>query len=144
MSWYPPNQDILFDNDDQTCVAAGDLIANNIGYLSLVLYWNPGAMNALRANVASYLCKTEFFVSLIHETGIHFSVMTGNNQLNNMDGHLLNYKKCSFIESYFDNGLTKTKYGCQCDIKCDVVLRFSFLEDISMNNSRICSLKMYD
>ena len=144
LSWYPPNQDILFDNNDQTCVAAGHLISNNIGYLYLVLYWNPTATNAQHMNVAFYFCKSKFFVHLTHETGIQFSVMTGNNQLNDMDGHILNYKMCSSIESYYEGGLTKTKFGCQCDSKCDVVLQFSFLEGISMNSSKICSLKMYD
>ena len=141
---YPVDQDCLFDGDDSTCVTVQNLINNGIGSLTMVFHWNPAAKNGVRTNTATYWCKTDFFVSVLHDPGIRVSVLKGTNHPNDINGLLLSYGKCPLINLIIVNSMERSKFVCHCHSKCGILIKFSVQIGLNLATSRVCGLDIYD
>ena len=145
LTWKPPYQHRLFDDDDQTCVAAGADFAVKWHPLSLFIHWDPTEKNSPRDDVATYYCQPTFFVNVTHGHDVGISVYSNNGVLDetNIVGRVLEYQKCPLIGQSTIQGLVRSKFRCQCTAKCNVMNN----TEISMENTepddRICTLKIY-
>ena len=141
---YPVDQDRLFDSDDNTCVTVQNFINNGIGSLTMVFHWNPAAKNGIQTNTATYWCKTDFYVSVLHDPGIRVSVLKGTNHPNNINGLQLSYRKCPLVNHTIVNGMRRSKFVCHCDSKCGVLIKFLIDTGIDLITSRLCGLEVFD
>ena len=144
--WKPLDQNLLFDNDEDTCLNAFSKVSM-IGQLtSLVAHWDPTEKNSPRDDVATYYCQPEFFVNVTHGVDVGISVYRGNGTLTgSIDGKVLKIKKCDMIGKAVVQGLVRSKFRCQCTEKCHVMIKVaSHLSRGGTSDDRLCTLKVYD
>ena len=145
LTWKPPYQHRLFDDDDQTCLAAGADFAVKWHPLSLIIHWDPTEKNSPRDDVATYYCQPTFFVNVTHGHDIGISVYRNNGVLDetNVVGQVLEYQKCSLIGQSTIQDLVRSKFRCQCTEKCNVMIYTEMSMENTEPDDRICTLKIY-
>ena len=145
--WEAPNQNLLFDNDETTCINIGkDLTINNEPF-SIILHWDPNQKNSPRDDVATYYCQPEFFVNVTHGTDVNMLVLKGSGILSEMNvtgDWFGNYMQCLLLGKTTLEGLVRSKFKCECETKCHIIISFSLTGDVQERDGRICSLKVYD
>ena len=142
LTWAPPDQDVLYDGDDSTCVNINTGYTNPESKLKLLLHWDPAATNGRRVNAATHHCKTTFYVNVTHATNVQVSVFTRPGELtsDSVDDGVLSLKGCPLIGMTQASGKVKSKFGgCHCETKCAVVLQVA--GDISPS---LCTIQLYD
>ena len=145
LTWKPPYQHRLFDDDDQTCVAAGADFAVKWHPLSLIIHWDPAEKNSPRDDVATYYCQPTFFVNVTHghDVGISVYIHSGVLDETNIVGRVLEYQKCPLIGQSTIQGLVRSKFRCQCTAKCNVMIKTEIPMENTESDDRICTLKIY-
>ena len=140
-----PHQNLLFDNDDTTCLDAHDKFAVNGQPVSLIVYWDPNEKNSPRDDVATYYCQTEFFVNVTSTENVDVLVLKRSGVFTRYDDGTTEYQQCPLIGRSTVQGMVRSKFKCQCVTKCHVIINFAF-SNLTENdsNSRICTLKVYD
>ena len=144
--WKPPNQDLLFDNIETTCVNALFDFDVQGKPLLFVVHWDPNQKNSPRNNVATYYCQSDFFVNVTYGINLNVKVYRGNGTLiqTNFGGTLLEYKSCSIMGQSNAHGLMKTKFHCHCSVKCHIIIKFIPSYPTEINDHRVCAMKIYD
>ena len=144
---HPLQQKMLFDKDDKTCINAGGDLTVNGQPTSLVIHWDPNEKNSPRDDVATYYCQPEFFVNVTHGTDVNMLVLKGSGILSEMNvtgDWFGNYMQCLLLGKTALEGLVRSKFKCECETKCHIIISFSLSGDVQERDSRICSLKVYD
>ena len=144
--WEAPNQNILFDNDETTCInIREDLTVNNEPF-SIILHWDPNEKNSPREDVATYYCQPEFFVNVTHGVDVNIYVQKGNGIVTdtNITNTILDFKNCPLIGQTAMQGFIRSRYMCFCAWKCYVRIKVVLKQGINEIDDRLCTLKVYD
>ena len=141
----PQYQSRLFDGDDTSCIAVGTDFMAGQKHQSLIFHWDPTKKNSPRDDVATYYCQPKFFVNVTHGHDVGISVYRNRVVLDetNVDGRVLEYQKCPLIGQSIIQGLVRSKFRCQCKVKCNVMIYTEMSMENTEPDDRICTLKIY-
>ena len=146
LMWSPPNQKLLFDHDDTTCINIKKDFTAHGQHLSLVINWDPNQKNSPRDDVATYYCQPEFFVNITHGLDVGISVYRGNGKMSGMiDNITIEIKECPMIGKSMMQGLLRSKFKCQCTAECHIIIKVKVNTPVTENSDdRICTVRVYD
>ena len=141
----PASQDMLYDNDDSTCISLGGYLLTDKHQFSLIIPWDPTQKNSISDVAAVYWCKSGFFVNVTHGIHIIGSVHKGAGTLtdSNVIDTLLKYVPCPMV-TMTTLGLVWSRFYCHCETVCHIRVRFKLVNSVQPADDRLCTIRVYD
>ena len=144
-TWMPVSPDMLYDNDDSTCISLCGYLPTDKHQFSLIIPWDPTQKNSISDAVAVYRCKSGFFVNVTHGIHVIVSVHQGTGTLteSNVIETLLEYVTCPMVTTT-NVGLVRSRFYCQCKTVCHIRIKFKLDNSVQPTDDRLCTLRVYD
>ena len=145
-NWTVPNQEKLFDDDDDTCLSLG---SNDAAFtpdsFTLIIPWDPEQKTGITLAAANYFCKKQFYVNITHSHNVQPIVLQANSFGSiNVDDWIDQYDTCLLLGKTDSFNLLHTRFGCYCDTNCSILLQVHLgLQDQS-GSSKLCTVNIYD
>ena len=105
--------------------------------------WDPTLKNGIAERTSNYYCKPDFYVNIIHTTGILTAVTVSDEVVDNAAHGSWSYKgrECVGVGAVPYNGIMKARYTCFCDTKCQVLVQVRHSGSV---NGKLCTVNVYD